>query len=107
MKWTIKHIEAVLSEPSSAPWTARWLNVLMSEAKKGFHPEIPPYGFGDPVSYGMISNAVEGLSKSGAARHGAECFNFYFPQVMTAAVNKSSSTASRAQPTLLSRERWS
>merc|ERR1712232_548918 len=37
-------------------------------------------GFGDPKSYDVIAKAVRKLSTSGAVRHGAECFNFYFPQ---------------------------
>ena len=79
--WAINHIESVLAAPSSASWTKRWLSVLMAEAKKGFHPEIPKYGFGDPVSTAVISTAVQSLTQSGAVRHGAESFNFYFPQV--------------------------
>lgn len=31
-------------------------------------------------TYGIVENAVDALQGSGAVRHGAECFNFYFPQ---------------------------
>lgn len=31
-------------------------------------------------SYEIVENAVDFLQDSGAVRHGAECFNFYFPQ---------------------------
>lgn len=36
----------------------------------------------DPKSYSIMEHAVERLKAagSGAVRHGAECFNFYFPQ---------------------------
>merc|ERR1712113_322458 len=42
--------------------------------------QIPRYGFGDATSYAFIKNVVESTKESGAVRHGAECFNFYFPQ---------------------------
>ena len=41
---------------------------------------MPKYGFGDPKSYAIMKFAVQRLEDSGAVRHGAECFNFYFPQ---------------------------
>ena len=63
---------------------ARWLNVLKEEARNGFHPELPKYGFGDPTSYGLIGAIVDAMSVCGAVRHGAECFNFYFPQELDA-----------------------
>lgn len=37
------------------------------------------YGFGDPKSYSIMKNAVYHL-KAGAVRHGAESFNYQFPQ---------------------------
>ena len=73
--------QGVLAEPSAAGWTKRWLEVLKREATLGFHPEIPPFGFGDPTSYDIMAKAVHRLGMTGAVRHGAECFNFYFPQV--------------------------
>jgi hypothetical protein len=80
VNWTLANIEDVLNEPKAQSWTSRWLDVLKREAKKGFHPELPKFGFGDPRSYDIIAKAVEHLNLSGAVRHGAECFNFYFPQ---------------------------
>jgi len=83
LDWCVSNIEGVLENQVSsknATWTDRWLEVLKSSAKKGFHPEIPKYGFGDAKSYGIVKNAVTFLQESGAVRHGAECFNFYFPQ---------------------------
>lgn len=80
-RWAVKQIEGVLDAPvAGASWTRRWLDVLKREAEKGFHPEPPPYGFGDPTSYSIMSAAVDWARNSGAVRHGAECFNFYFPQ---------------------------
>ena len=61
-------------------WTTRWLDILKQHAAKGFHPEIPQFGFGDGTSYDIVSNAVHSLKQTGAVRHGAESFNYYFPQ---------------------------
>ena len=58
--------------------------VLKDEARKGFHPTLPPYGFGDPTSYSIVRSIVRQVRRSGAVRHGAECFNFYFPQELDA-----------------------
>ena len=41
---------------------------------------LPKYGFGDATSYRLCGDAVKATLSSGAVRHGAECFNFYFPQ---------------------------
>jgi hypothetical protein len=54
--------------------------VLKSSASKGFHPDVPPFGFGDHKSYSITEYIVSQLHESGAVRHGAECFNYYFPQ---------------------------
>merc|ERR1712107_201431 len=35
---------------------------------------------GDATSYGLIGAVVQATCDSGAVRHGAECFNSYFPQ---------------------------
>lgn len=80
VNWSLLHTEEVLSQPCAKGWTSRWLEVLKSEAEKGFHPEIPKYGFGDPTSVKLIADIVDKLEACGAVRHGAECFNFYFPQ---------------------------
>ena len=56
------------------------MEVLKAAHDEGFHPEIPEYGFGDETSYRLIEGIVEATNESGAVRHGAECFNFYFPQ---------------------------
>lgn len=42
--------------------------------------EMPEYGFGDPKSTSIMEHAATKLIKTGAVRHGSECFNYYFPQ---------------------------
>jgi len=78
--WSLDHTKALLEEPIAKGWTGRWLDVLKEENKRGFHPELPKYGFGDPTSYRLIEDVVTVTEVCGAVRHGAECFNFYFPQ---------------------------
>ena len=81
LHWALDHTEEVLKSPDQRGWMARWLEILKVEARKGFHPKLPEFGFGDPTSYGLISKVVGATKVCGAVRHGAECFNFYFPQV--------------------------
>ena len=82
--WELDQIEAVLTTAASRPegWMTRWLEVLISATEAGTKPKVamPPLGFGDPVSYGIIEEASTALHVTGAVRHGAECFNFLFPQ---------------------------
>eukprot|EP00930_Biecheleria_cincta_P058005 TRINITY_DN43871_c0_g1_i1.p1 TRINITY_DN43871_c0_g1~~TRINITY_DN43871_c0_g1_i1.p1 ORF type:complete len:833 (+),score=140.44 TRINITY_DN43871_c0_g1_i1:260-2500(+) len=78
--WSLRHTRNILSMPSSKNWTSRWLTVLKNDAEDGFHPEVPRYGFGDPKSYSLIADCIKATAPTGAVRHGAECFNFYFPQ---------------------------
>jgi len=80
MKWALDHTANLLADPNQEGWMGRWLSILKEEAAKGFHPNLPPYGFGDPISYGLIGKIVDEMKSCGAVRHGAECFNFYFPQ---------------------------
>ena len=42
--------------------------------------EVPKLGFGDVTSVQLIQEVVHVTASCGAIRHGAECFNFYFPQ---------------------------
>lgn len=79
-KWSLQHARQIIQDPNEAGWTSRWLDILKKEAEKGFHPEFPKYGFGDPTSYRLIGDVVNATLSCGAVRHGAECFNFYFPQ---------------------------
>lgn len=78
--WTLEHTQNILETPDHNPWTVRWLEVLKRENERGFHPKFPKYGFGDPTSYKFIGDIVNETADCGAIRHGAECFNFYFPQ---------------------------
>ncbi|KAL7539749.1 hypothetical protein ACHAXR_009571 [Thalassiosira sp. AJA248-18] len=76
----ISDIEKILDDNrdgKSTNWTASWLHVMKHQKK---HITMPKYGFGDPKSYAIMKYAVQRLEEFGAVRHGAECFNFYFPQ---------------------------
>ena len=78
VKWSLDKMESILSGPAlSKTWTGAWLEVLKEDS---FHPEMPAYGFGDPKSYSIMERAAKRLCKDGSVRHGAECFNYYFPQ---------------------------
>ncbi|CAB9497546.1 Rac exchanger 2 protein [Seminavis robusta] len=87
LKWCMTQIERVANRvlrdaengaKERKPWSLMWLEILKEESS--FHPDIPRFGFADPVSYSIVANAVERLTQTGAVRHGAECFNYYFPQ---------------------------
>ena len=44
---------------------------------------MPRYGYGDIKSYRLMESAAKRLAKlDGAVRHGAECFNYEYPQEM-------------------------
>mmetsp|Transcript_28719 Transcript_28719/g.32843 ORF Transcript_28719/g.32843 Transcript_28719/m.32843 type:complete len:825 (+) Transcript_28719:89-2563(+) len=78
IKKSLSKIEKVLSEgPSSMSWTEKWLNALREDP---ISCDMPRYGFGDPKSYSLMEMAVSRLVKDGSVRHGAECFNYGFPQ---------------------------
>jgi cAMP-dependent protein kinase regulator len=78
--WALGHTKDILSAPDHQAWSSRWIEVLRKENERGFHPTLPMYGFGDPTSYSMVGEVVQATKASGAVRHGAECFNFGFPQ---------------------------
>jgi len=80
IKWCLSGIKEILEAKGTSSWTKGWLEILKREAGKGFHPELPKYGFGDPSSYQIVSDLVDSTGFCGAVRHGAECFNWYFPQ---------------------------
>jgi hypothetical protein len=83
MKWLVNEIDLILDNPGNDHWTNRWLDVLKNNARKRvFIPKVPEYGYGDPKSYAMMKGAVSHFIKNrnGAVRHGAECFNYGFPQ---------------------------
>lgn len=78
--WSLDHTEGILATPGPGSWTSRWLNVIKEAAGEGFYPKVPKFGFGDATSYRLINEVVEATKETGAIRHGAECFNFFFPQ---------------------------
>ena len=49
----------VLAEGGCENWTSRWLRVLKEQGRKGFHPTVPRFGFGDTTSYHVIEKAVD------------------------------------------------
>jgi len=77
ISWCLDRTKKILETPRASSWTQRWIEMLQSESS---HPKIPQFGFGDPTSYGFINDVVAETSSNGAVRHGAECFNYYFPQ---------------------------
>jgi len=78
--WSLEQTLEILKNPGTVSWMSRWLEVLREAASTGFHPEVPKYGFGDAKSYHLIQSVIQATLQTGAVRHGAECFNFYFPQ---------------------------
>lgn len=73
--WCLSQLEAVLQQPSPHDWTRRWLEVLKTSLPREGVPKIPPYGFGDALSYDLMAKVVEKMQFCGAVRHGAECFS--------------------------------
>jgi len=80
MSWSLTTAQEIFEVTSELSWTVRWLTELKKKAESGFHPRMPRYGFGDPTSYRLIDDIITQTASQGAVRHGAECFNFYFPQ---------------------------
>lgn len=80
VSWMLDHTANILRTQDHQAWMARWLRILKLEDAKGFHPDVPRFGFGDPTSYRLIQDVVAETEACGAIRHGAECSNFYFPQ---------------------------
>jgi len=79
MKWCLEGTKEVLSK-GSASWTSSWINIMARAHAKNFHPKLPKYGFGDSTTCDLIHHLVESMAQNGGVRHGAECFNWYFPQ---------------------------
>ena len=83
LQWTVEQIGCVLAEPRAQGWNKRWLGVLRGSdpiARKGI--VVPTYGFGDPQTYEILAKVIHKVEASGAVRHGAEAFNFHFPQAL-------------------------
>eukprot|EP00929_Paragymnodinium_shiwhaense_P060055 TRINITY_DN30029_c0_g1_i1.p1 TRINITY_DN30029_c0_g1~~TRINITY_DN30029_c0_g1_i1.p1 ORF type:complete len:1306 (-),score=271.85 TRINITY_DN30029_c0_g1_i1:197-4114(-) len=80
-RWALEKTESILATPAPGSWTSRWLEVISDATTAGQYPKtIPKFGFGDPVSYNLIEQVIVATIDTGAVRHGAECFNFLFPQ---------------------------
>merc|ERR1719486_1040236 len=80
MAWTLDRAEEILQDPGDESWTSRWLSLLEHAMDEGLTPHVPQHGFGDPTSTSIIRKIIDFTAPCGAVRHGAECFNFYFPQ---------------------------
>lgn len=84
VQWSVKNIRDVLEtrdkSDSKGGWMQTWFQVMKKAAMQGFYPKTPKYGNGDPQSYEIVSVAVSRLQSTGCVRHGAECFNWFFPQ---------------------------
>jgi hypothetical protein len=80
LKWMVEQTESILDTPSKDSWTKQWLNVLKDSGNKGYHPKMPTGGYSDPKTRVIFNHAINRLSTTGAVRHGAECYNYSFPQ---------------------------
>jgi hypothetical protein len=80
--WCLEQTETVLEDAQQGTWVGNWLKMLTAQHEQGLEVTTPPYGFGDETSVRLISELVQTTAPCGAVRHGAECFNFYFPQEM-------------------------
>merc|ERR1719181_1468801 len=78
ISWCLEKTKKICETPNASSWTQRFMEELRSVDPSAV--KIPPLGFGDPTSYGFIQDIVVATSAHGAVRHGAECFNFFFPQ---------------------------
>jgi len=80
--WTLDETEKILEANSGSggncSWSKSWMTVLQS--KTGPDLAMPEYGFGDATSCWLIKAIAAATRKTGAVRHGAECFNYSFPQ---------------------------
>eukprot|EP00811_Abedinium_folium_P027508 NODE_4178_length_1925_cov_13.773637.p1 GENE.NODE_4178_length_1925_cov_13.773637~~NODE_4178_length_1925_cov_13.773637.p1 ORF type:complete len:585 (-),score=68.54 NODE_4178_length_1925_cov_13.773637:171-1739(-) len=79
-EWSLDRTREILRDHQDVSWNRRWLTVLRLAKSQGLCPKIPKYGWGDATSCRMIAEVCEATKESGAVRHGAECFNFLFPQ---------------------------
>ena len=83
MKWMIESIEEILKNPKNKEkrWSSCWFEA-MRKADERSKILMPQFGFSDPKSYAIMEGAVKRFAhnRNGAVRHGAECFNYKFPQ---------------------------
>ena len=70
-------------ESRSTNWTSNWLAILKKYSAVDKQVVVPEYGFGDPETATLFEKAAHHMkAETGAILHGAECFNFVFPQEM-------------------------
>lgn len=69
----------MLSHPSSEGWNQQWFQAVASMDKM-ITVDMPKFGLGDSTSTRLIEEVVKATEDSGAVRHGAESFNYMFPQ---------------------------
>ena len=62
--WALDRTAELLKQDNSKGWTGHWLDVLKVENAKGFHPNLPEFGFGDPTSYRFVEDVVSELKDS-------------------------------------------
>lgn len=74
----LKHTENILEKKKSS-WSEAFIEIYESTPHDS-KPVMPKYGFGDATSIELIESVITSCVESGAVRHGAECFNFSFPQ---------------------------
>lgn len=82
IQWLVEEIGVILEISAKDHWTHLWFDVLKKNAVQGFKPKVPLYGYGDPISYAIMEGAVSCFAhnRKGVVSHGAECFNYRFPQ---------------------------
>lgn len=61
LHWVIDKTEEILATPGPGSWTSRWLDILKTEKPPC---KVPKYGYGDPVSYRLISQVIDALYSS-------------------------------------------
>ena len=79
LQWSVKNIGQVLDKRAETGSTDSWVKTWL-ELAADYHPDTPRFGNGDPKTYEIIEVGVSRLLDTGCVRHGAECFNWWFPQ---------------------------
>lgn len=77
-KFALSTSESILAEPSPSSWSTRWLDHLKRHQVEP--PDMPSYGYCDPSTQVLVEEIVQATARTGAVRHSAECFNFFFAQ---------------------------
>ena len=80
LKWMMQQTDRILDRPKNESWTKRWLDILKEAGSSDFYPKVPDGGYSDPKTRFIFDHAIDRLGATGAVRHGAECYNYYFPQ---------------------------